>query len=99
MLTSASTSRTGRSVLEAPVGQLIAHFQDLRLTGRVLAPEREEAHLVLLQVHLTANQAVGPHVADPPGAPQQRDFPPAVGPPQVDQAAARPRLRVQLPAG
>ena len=52
ILTSASTSRTLQSVLEAPVGQPIVHFQDLGLTGRLLAAEAEEADRVPVQIDL-----------------------------------------------
>ena len=74
MLTSANTSRTERSVLEAAVGQPIVHFEDLRLTPRLLASEGEEADLIVGQIDFTTNQAVGPDlaagpaVAQPPGA-------------------------------
>src|SRR5271157_3439980 len=98
MLTSANRSRTGRSVLEAAVGQPIVYFQDLRLTGRVLAPEGEEADLVLVQIHFTAHQAVGPHLAELPGLPQQGHLAEAAASPQVDQPALRPLLQVELPA-
>src|SRR5437667_9178559 len=97
MLTSANRSRTGRSVLEAPSRKPVIHFQDLGLTGRLLAPEREEADLVVVEIHFTTNQAVGPHLAEGPGLPQQRHRAAAVAAPQVDQAATRPFLQVQLP--
>src|SRR5438105_745267 len=84
MLTSANRCRTGRSVLEAPVGQAVVHLQDSRLTGRFLAPQGEEADLVLVQIHLTANQAVGPHLPQWPGLPQQRHLAQVVASPQKD---------------
>src|SRR4051812_45555281 len=110
MLTTASTSRTGRSILEAAVGQPIVHFQDLWLAGRLLAPEGEEADLVRVQkdgtelenfsppapftardrggkpgkvLKLTADQAVGPHLAQLPGLPQQGHLAAGVAAPQV----------------
>src|SRR3954451_4168168 len=97
MLTSANTSRTARSVLEAPVGQPIIHFQDLWLTGRVLASKGEEADLVLVQIHLTAYQPARPDLADFPGMAQQVHLALSVAPPQVDQPAARSLLEVQPP--
>src|SRR6266404_3901764 len=97
MLTTASRCRTGRSILEAPVGQPVVHFQDLRLTARLLAPQGEEAELVVVQVHFTAHQAIGPHLAELPGPPQQAYLAEAVAAPQVDQPTLRPFLQVQLP--
>src|SRR6516225_5448066 len=87
MLTSANTSRTERSVLEAPIRQSIIHFQDLWLAGRLLAPEGMEAELVPLQIHVTAHQSARPDFADLPGLPQQVHLALRVGPPQVDQPA------------
>src|SRR5262249_51772889 len=98
MLTSANTSRTGRSVLEATVGQPIVHFADLWLTGRVLAPQGEEANLVPIQIHFTADQAVGPGLTQGPELPQQGYLAVAVASPQVDQSAPRSLLQVELPA-
>src|SRR4051794_24605428 len=98
MLTSANTSRTGRSVLEAAVGQPIVRFQDLRLALRVLAPQGEEADLVRVQIDLTTNQAVGPDLAQRPGLPQHGDLALGVASPQVDQPARGPLLQLELPA-
>src|SRR5512135_2321369 len=98
MLTTANTWRTGRSVLEAPVGQPIVHSQDLRLTGRLLASEGEEADLVLVEIHFAAHEAVGPQLAEGPGLPQQRHLAEAVASPQVDQPATGSLLQVPLPA-
>src|SRR5947209_19390095 len=97
MLTTANRSRTGRSVLEAPIGQPIIHFQDLWLTGRFLAAEGKEADLVSVQIDVTANQAVGPDLAKRPGLAQQDHRAVAIAPPQVNQPAARPLLQIQLP--
>src|SRR6266852_3236420 len=97
MLTSANTSRTGRSILETAVGQPIIHLQDLRLTGRLFPSEGEEADLVLVQVHFTADQAIGPDLAEGPGLPQQGYLAEAVTSPQVDQPATRQVLQVELP--
>src|SRR5438128_789088 len=97
MLTSANRSRTGRSVLKAPSGKPVRDFQDLGLTGRLLAPQGAEADLVLAEIHFAAHQAVGPHLAERPGLPQQRHLTVAVAAPQVDQSAPRPFLQVQLP--
>src|SRR4051812_28304422 len=99
MLTSANTSRTGQSVLEAPVGQPVVHFEDLRLTGRLLASQGEEADLVLVQINLTTDQAVGPHLPEFPTLPQQSYFAGGVAAPQVDQPATGPLLQVELPPG
>src|SRR5437588_8637167 len=99
MPTSANTSRTGRSVLEAAVGQPVVHFENLRLAGRLLAAEGEEANLVLIQIHFTTNQAVGPHLAEWPGLPQQGHLAVAVASPQVDQLPTGPLLQVKFPAG
>src|SRR5438270_10225171 len=99
MPTSANTSRTGRSVLEAAVRQSVVHFADLRLTVRLLTAESEEANLPLVQIHLTANQAVGPHVAQWPGLTQQGHLAVAIAAPQVDQPATGPLLQVKLPVG
>src|SRR3954447_19606491 len=99
MLTSANTSRTGRSVLEAAVGQPIVHFQDLRLTGRLLASQGEEADLIAIQIDFTTDQAVGPDQAQRPGLPQQVDLAAGAAAPQVDQATSRPFLQVELPVG
>src|SRR5437588_9400069 len=99
MPTSANTSRTGRSVLEAAVGQPVVHFENLRLAGRLLAAEGEAADLVLIQIHFTTNQAVGPHLAQVPGLAQQGHLTVAVASPQVDQPATGPLLQVELPAG
>src|ERR1051326_8244476 len=98
MLTSANTSRTGQSVLEASVGQSIIHFQDLRLTGRLFASEGEEADLVLVQIHFTAYQPAWPDGAHRRGPAQQRPLPLSVAAPQVAQPAPRARLQVQSPA-
>src|SRR5438270_12088563 len=97
MLTSANRSRTGRSVLEAPVGQPIIHFQDLWLARRVLASQGKEADLVLVQIHFTAHQAARPNRAHPPRPPQQGHLALSVGASQIDESAARSRLEVQLP--
>src|SRR6266508_653285 len=97
MLTSANTSRTERSVLEAAVGQPVVHFEDLRLTGRILASESEETDLVLIQIHFTTYQAVGPDLAQRPGLAQQGDLALGAASPQVDQAASWPLLQVELP--
>src|SRR5689334_14244807 len=97
MLTTANTSRTVLSVLEAPIGQAIIHFQDVWLMGRLLASEGEEADLVLVQVHLAADQPVGPHLPQRPGPTQQAHLALSVAAPQVDQAPAWPLLQVQLP--
>src|SRR5690242_1966579 len=99
MPTSANTSRTGRSVLEAAVGQPVIHFEDLRLTGRLLAPKGEEADLVPIQIHFTTNQAVGPHLAQWPDLTQQGHLAVAIASPQVDQPATGPLLQVELPVG
>src|SRR5947209_3674628 len=99
MPTSANTSRTGRSVLEAPVGQPIVHFEDLRLTPRLLASKGKEADLVPIQIDLTTNQAVGPDLAQRPGLAQQDDLAVGVASPQVDQPTTGPLLQVQLPVG
>ena len=99
MLTSANRSRTGRSVLEAAVGQPIVHFEDLRLTPRVLASKGEEADLVLIQIDFATNQAVGPDLAQRPGLPQQGDLALGVASPQVDQPTTGPLLQVELPVG
>src|SRR6266498_4322784 len=98
MLTSANTSRTERSVLEAAVGQPIVHFEDLRLTGRLLAAQGEEADLVLVQIDLTTDQAVGPHLPERPGLPQYGHLAVGGASPQVDQPATGPLLQVELPA-
>src|SRR5215831_12665008 len=98
MLTTANTSRTGRSVLESPLGQPIVHFPDQRLTGRLLASQGEEADLVLVQIDLTTNQAIGPHLPKIPGLPQQGHLAEAVASPQVDQPAPGSLLQVQFPA-
>src|SRR5438552_6469477 len=97
MLTTGNTSRTRQSALEAPVEQPIVHFEGLRLTRGALAPQSEEADLVLVQIHFTAYQALGPHLAELPGLPQQGHLAQAVAPPQVDQPALRPLLQVELP--
>src|SRR3984893_12765786 len=97
MLTSANTSRTGPSVLEAPGGQPIIDCQDLGLTARLLAPQGAEAELVVVQVHFTAHQAIGPHLAELPGPPQQAYLAEAVAASQVDEPTPRPFLQVQLP--
>src|SRR6266436_2261439 len=97
MLTSANTSRTRQLPLEASVGQSIVHFEDLRLTGGVLAPQSEEADLVLVQIHFTAYQAMRPHLAELPGLPQQGHLAQSVAPPQVDQPAMRPLPQVERP--
>src|ERR1700676_2702290 len=97
MLTSANTSRTARSILEAAVGQPIVYFQDLRMTGRLFPSEGEEADLVLVQIHFTADQAVGPHLTERPGVAQQGHLAEAGTSPQVDRAATRPLLQVELP--
>src|SRR5690348_16466037 len=99
MLTSANTSRTGRSVLEATVGQPIVHFADLRLAGWVLASESEEADLVLIQIDLATDQAVGPGLTQRPGLPQQDYLALGVASPEVDQPSAGPLLQVELPVG
>src|SRR5271167_3281326 len=98
MLTSANTSRTDRSILETAVGEPIVHFQDLRLTGRLFPSEGEEADLILVQIHFTADQAVGPHLAEGPCLPQQCHLADAVTSPQVDQPASRPLFQLELPA-
>src|ERR1700739_3652479 len=98
MLTSANTSRTGRSVLEAAVGQPIVHFEDLRLTGRLLASQGEEADLVLVQIDLTTDQAVGPHLPEIPSLPHHGHRVGGVASPQVAQPATGPLLQVELPA-
>src|SRR4051812_18962914 len=97
MLTSANTSRTGRSVLGAPIGQPIIHFQDLWLTGRILASKGEEADLVFVQIHLPASQPARPDRADFPGMTPQVHLALSVAPPPADQPAARPLLEVQPP--
>src|SRR5438132_1539887 len=94
MLTSANTSRTGRSVLEAAVGQPIVHFEDLRLTDRLLATEGEEADLVLIQIHFTTNQAGGPPLAQTQAHPQ--DPPQGVG---VTMRAVEDHVVVELGIG
>src|SRR5271165_871542 len=99
MLTTANRCRTGRSLLEAPVGQPVVHFQDLRLTGRLLASQPEEADLVRVQIHLTAHQAVGPHLAERPVPSQQGYLAAAAAAPQENQPTARTLLQVQFPAG
>src|SRR5262249_1044258 len=98
MLTSANTSRTGRSVLEATVGQPIVHFADLWLTGRGLAPQGDEASLVPVRIHFTAGQAVGPGLTQGTELPQQGYLAVAVASPQVDQSAPWSLLQVELPA-
>src|ERR1700746_617775 len=97
MLTTANTCRTGRSVLEPPVGQPIVDLQDLRLTGRLFASQGEEADLVLVQIDLTADQAVGPHLPQIPGLPQQGHLTEAVASPQVDQPAPGALLQLERP--
>src|SRR6266478_6459298 len=99
MLTSANTCRTGRSVLEAAVGQPIVHFQDLRLAGRVLASQGAEADFILLQIDFTTNQAVVPDSTQRPGLPQQGDLALGVAPPQVAPGPAGRFLQVGLPPG
>src|SRR5215471_5777215 len=98
MLTTANTCRTGRSVLEPPVGQPIVHLQDLRLTGRLLTSQAEEADLVPVQIDITTDQAMGPHLPQIPGLSQQAHRAGAVASPEVDQPALRSLLQVQLPA-
>src|SRR4051812_30899551 len=98
MLTSANTSRTGRSVLEAAVGQPIVYFEDLRLTDRLLAAESEEADLVLIQIHFTPNQAVGPRLTQGPGLAQQSDLAVGVAASEVDHPPVGPLLQAELPA-
>src|ERR1700726_4126184 len=98
MLTTANRCRTGRSVLEAPVGQPIVHLQDLRLAGRLLASQGEEADLVLVQMHFTANQTVGPHLAKLPSLPQQRHLAETAASPQENQPALGSLLQVELPS-
>src|SRR5260370_42615032 len=97
MLTSANTSRTGPSVLEAAVGQPVVHFEDLRLTGRLLPAKGEEADFVLVKIHFAANQAVRPQPAQWPALAQQGHLAVAVAAPQVDQPATGPLLQVQFP--
>src|SRR3954447_13629242 len=97
MLTSANRSRTGPSVLEAAVGQPIVYLQDLRLTGRLLTPEGEEADLVTIQIDFTTDQAVGPELSQRPGLPEQDNLAAGVATPEVDQATRRPFLQVELP--
>src|SRR3954451_25377088 len=97
MLTSANTSRTGRSVLEAAIGKPIVHFADQGLTGGILAPQGEEADLVLIQIDFTTNQPVGPDLPEWPDLAQQSHRAGAVAAPQVDQVATRPLLQVELP--
>src|ERR1700751_81883 len=97
MLTSANTSRTGRSILEAAVGQPIVHFEDLRLTGRLLATQGKASDRVFVQVYLTRNQAVGQHLAQWPGLAQQGHLAVAVAAPQVDQPTTGSLLQVEHP--
>src|SRR5579872_6758088 len=99
MLTSATTFRTGRSVLEASGREPVIHFEDLGLTGRVLAPQREDAELVVVQIDLTPHQAIRPDLAQRPSPPQQAHLAQAAAAPQVDQLAPRPFLKLQSPAG
>src|SRR5262245_23860380 len=99
MLASANTSRTSPSILEAPGEESVSHFQNLGLTRRLLTPPGEEAELVLVQIHLTTHQAVGPHLAERPGPPQQAHLAQAAAAPQVDQPTPRPLLQLQLPGG
>src|SRR6266404_3210135 len=97
MLTSASTSRTGRSILEPTVGESIVHFQDLRLISRIFPSESAETDLILVQIHITADQAVGPHLTERPALPQQRHLAVAATPPQINQPPPRPLLQVEFP--
>ena len=99
MLTSANRSRTGLSVLEAPIGQPIIYFQDLRLAGRILAPQAVEKEFVPIQIHVTTNQPVGPHLAQRPRLSQKADLTAGVASPQVDQAACGSLLQVEFPVG
>src|SRR3954471_8479953 len=99
MLASANTCRTGRSVLEAAVGQSIVHFADLWLTSRFLASQGEETDLILVQIDFTTNQTAGPDLAQRPALAQQGDLALGVAPPQGDQAAPGPLLQVELPGG
>src|SRR5271166_7192485 len=99
MLTSANTSRTGESVLEATAGQAIVHFEDLRLASRFLASEGEETDFIHLQIHFATNEAAGPSQAERPGLPEQDDLALGVASPQVDQAASGPFLQVEFPVG
>src|SRR5262245_33202115 len=91
MLTSANTSRTGRSVLEATVGEVIVHFKDQRLAGRVLASEGEEADLVMNEVDLATDQAVGPRLTQRPGHAQQGYFAVGAAAAQVNQSTRAAR--------
>src|SRR5262249_34760551 len=97
MLTSASRFRTARSVLEAPVGQPVIHFEDLWLTGRVFASEAEEADLVSIQIDFTADQAARPHRAQRPGLAQQAHRALAITAAEVDQSPLGALLQVQFP--
>src|SRR3954462_10285974 len=97
MLTSANTSRTRRSGLEAAIGESIGYFADQGLIGGILAPQGEEADLVLIQIDFTTNQGVGPDLPQWPDRAQQDHRAVAVASPQVDQPATRPLLQVELP--
>ena len=79
------------------MGQVILDFQDLWLAGRLLASEGEEADLVRVQIPFTAYQAMGPHLTELPGLPQQGHLAEAAASPQVDQPTMRPLLQVELP--
>src|SRR5262249_15820208 len=96
-LSSANTSRTGRSLPEPTVGQPIIHLEDPRLTGRLLASEGEEVDLVPTQIDLTADQPVRPDLTQRPGLPQHDHLAVGTAPPQVDQPASGPLPQVELP--
>src|SRR5690348_1116576 len=51
------------------------------------------------RVYLATHQAVGPHLSQRPGPPQQTNLALAAAAPQVDQPTPRPLLQLQLPGG
>src|SRR5262249_5422863 len=87
----------GCSVAEAARGQPIIYFQDLRLTRRFFAAEAEEADLVEVEIDLTADQAVGPDQAQPPGLAPQAQGAVAIAASGVDQPPAGSLVQLQLP--
>src|SRR5262249_51993779 len=97
MLTSANRSRTGRSVLEAAVGQPIGYFQDLWLASRLPPPQAEEADLILVRIDLGADQPVGPDLRQRPGPAEQGNLALPVAPPEVNAPPGRPLARLELP--
>src|SRR4051812_40054273 len=83
--------------MESPTRKPVLHPPEQRLIGRLSTPQPVHPHLAPIKVHLRSDQAIQPATIRLEAPAQQTHRPHRIGSPDVHDATAGARLKVQRP--